>query len=155
MRVHFHVNIRLIELEFNGREWIRFSGNTKPPEVGETFHIEVPILNLGVVRVVRVEMWSSVCYQLYWALRRPLRRKGSGESEAEKLKVMDEKKHIEDRKIAAEDAQKRAIFLSQTFFDWPNPIKFCLHHIHVMVNRNHAARYQTHRRRGKLESDQA
>jgi len=81
-------------------------------------------------------MWSSVCYQLYWALRRPLRRKGSEESEADKQKAMDEKKYIEDRKISAEDAQKRAIFLSQTFFDWPNPIKFCVHHMHVMVNRN-------------------
>jgi len=116
----FHFNLRLTFAEFNGKEWIPFSRNrTLPTEVGKEYSTEVPVLNLGFIRVVRVELWTSVCHQIYWALRYrktdPPRRRESDESETEKLRAAEERER-------GEVAQKAAIFLNQTFINWPNPL---------------------------------
>ena len=97
----------------------------------------MPVINLGFIRVVRVEMWSSVCYQLYWAFRYhkvdpPPHPTESDERQAQR--VEDEKKRVEDEKQRAEGAQKRAIFLSQTFINWPNPIQSGLQNLRALMN---------------------
>lgn len=101
-----------IGIEFDGTNWIHFiptRGNAPQPKLGELCRTEVPVINFGWIRLVRLEIWSPVCYQVRWKLR-------YGKiSNPAPIKESEEN----------ENMKNRAIFLRQKFIvnvTW-NPIK--------------------------------